>query len=48
MRKLEAVFQDSEELSKYGSIKQEAYSFQDDLLIPVNTIEDWWRRPGGD
>ena len=39
-RKLETVFQDSEELSKYGSIKQEPYSFQDDVLIPVNTIED--------
>ena len=38
-RKLEAVFQDSAELAKYGAIKQEPYSFQDDVLIPVDTIE---------
>ena len=38
-RKLDNGFEGSEELAKYGSVKQQPYSFQDDVLIPVDNIE---------
>ena len=39
-RKLDCVFDGSSELAKYGAVKQHPYSFQDDVLIPVESIED--------
>ena len=39
-RKLDCVFDGSTELAKYGAVKQHPYSFQDDVLAPVETIED--------
>ena len=38
-RKLDNGFEGNEELAKYGSVKQQPYSFQDDVLIPVDNIE---------
>ena len=39
-RKIDHVFEGSSELAKYGGIKQHPYSFQDDVCIPVETIEN--------
>ena len=39
-RKLEHVFGGRRELAKYGGIKQHPYSFQNDVCVPVETIED--------
>jgi hypothetical protein len=39
-RKLDHIFCGSSELAKYGGIKQHPYSFQDDVCIPVETVED--------
>ena len=39
-RKLDCVFDGSTELAKYGAVKQHPYSFQDDVLIPVESIKD--------
>ena len=30
----------STEMAKYGAVKQHPYSFQDDVLIPVGSLED--------
>ena len=38
-RKLDRVFQGSAEMAKYGSVKQNPYSFQDDVLAPVESVE---------
>ena len=38
-RKLDRVFQDGAEMAKYGSVKQNPYSFQDDVLAPVEDVE---------
>ena len=39
-RKLDRVFEGSTELAKYGAVKQHPYSFQDDVLIPVESTND--------
>ena len=39
-RKLDLVFDGSTELAKYGTIKQHPYSFQDDVLVPIESVED--------
>ena len=39
-RKLDRVFDGSTEMASYGSVKQHPYSFQDDVLIPVGSLED--------
>ena len=39
-RKLDFVFGGSSELAKYGGVKQHPYSFQDDVCIPVETVDD--------
>ena len=39
-RKLDCVFGGSSELAKYGGVKQHPYSFQDDVCVPVETVED--------
>ena len=38
-RKLDRVFQDGAEMAKYGSVKQKPYSYQDDVLTPVEDVE---------
>ena len=39
-RKLDRVFDGSTEMAKYGAVKQHPYSFQDDVLIQVESVED--------
>ena len=39
-RKLDRVFDGSTEMAMYGAVKQHPYSFQDDVLIPVESVED--------
>ena len=39
-RKLDRVFDGSTEMAKYGVVKQNPYNFQDDVLIPVENVED--------
>ena len=39
-RKLDRVFDGSTEMARYGGVKQHPYSFQDDVLIPVESVED--------
>ena len=37
-RKIDAVFSGGEDMVTYGSIVQNPYCFQDDVLIPVSSI----------
>ena len=39
-RKLDHLFDGSTEMAKYGAVKQHPYSFQDDVLVPVESVED--------
>ena len=39
-RKLDHLFDGSTEMAKYGAVKQHPYSFQDDVLAPVESVED--------
>ena len=39
-RKLDHLFNGSTEMAKYGAVKQHPYSFQDDVLVPVESVED--------
>ena len=39
-RKLDHLFNGSTEMAKYGAVKQHPYSFQDDVLAPVESVED--------
>ena len=39
-RKLDLLFNGSTEMAKYGAVKQHPYSFQDDVLAPVESVED--------
>ena len=39
-RKLDQLFNGSSEMAKYGAVKQHPYSFQDDVLAPVENVED--------
>ena len=38
-RKLYSVFHDSQEMIRYGSVKQRPYAFQDDALVLVDDID---------
>ena len=38
-RKLFSVFHDSQEMIRYGSVKQRPYAFQDDALVLVDDID---------
>ena len=38
-RKLDRVFEGSTELATYGAVKQHPYSFQDDVLTQVESVE---------
>ena len=39
-RKLERVFENSNEMASYGTIKQHPYSFQDDILTQIESVEE--------
>ena len=39
-RKLDRVFDGRPEMAMYGAVEQHPYSFQDDVLIPVESVED--------
>ena len=39
-RKLDHLFNGNTEMAKYGAVKQHPYSFQDDVLVPVESVED--------
>ena len=39
-RKLDRVFEDDKDIVGYGSVIQKPYSFQDDIMIPVDSLEN--------